>query len=176
MEERKILGVFQNKSEAIATLHDLKSIGYRNDEISVIAKNLDGLDAGEDGENLRIQDPEDRSKFIGGLATGGILGGIGALLLELGVFTIPGIGPIIAIGPIAATFGGLVTGGTLGGIVGSLVEAGVHQEAAEVCETYVDRGDILMVVDAKDPATEEEVVNVFYKNNSLVRDEYNINI
>ncbi len=175
MEKRKVLGVFQNKEEAISTVHDLKSIGYRNDEISVIAKNLDSLDASGDGEKLRIQDPEDRSKFIGGLATGGILGGIGALLLELGVFTIPGIGPIIAIGPIAATLGGLVTGGTLGGIVGSLVEAGVHQEAAEVCEGYVERGDILMVVDTKDPDTEEKVLNVFYKNNSLVRDEYNIN-
>lgn len=175
MEKRKVLGVFQNKSEAIATVNDLKSIGYRNDEISVIAKNLDSLDAVSDGDKLRIQDPEDRSKFLGGLATGGILGGIGALLLELGVFTIPGIGPIIAIGPIAATLGGLVAGGTVGGIVGSLVEAGVHQEAAEVCETYVERGDILMVVDAKDPATEEKVLNAFYNNNSLVRDEYNIN-
>ena len=175
MEKRKILGVFQTKTEAISAVNGLKSIGYRNDEISVIAKNLDSLDAIGDGEKLRIQDPDDRSKFISGLAAGGILGGIGALLLELGVFTIPGIGPIIAIGPIAATFGGLVAGGTLGGIVGSLVEAGVHQEAAEVCETYVDRGDILLVVDSKDALTEDKALNVFYKNNSVVRDEYNIN-
>lgn len=175
MEERKILGVFEKREEAISTVNDLKSIGYRNDEISVVAKNLDSLDAVDGEEKLKIQDPEDRSKFIGGLATGGVLGGIGALLLELGVFTVPGIGPIIAVGPIAATFGGLVTGGTLGGIAGSLVEAGVHQEAAEVCEGYVKRGDILIVVDAKDSANEEKVLNIFYDNNSVVRDEYDIN-
>ena len=52
-----------------------------------------------------------------GTYTGGALGGIAGLLAGVGALLIPGIGPIVAAGPIAATLTGVVGGGLAGGLI-----------------------------------------------------------
>ena len=61
-------------------------------------------------------------QYIGG--TLGLLAGIGAL-------AIPGIGPLIAAGPIVATLAGVGAGGAVGGIVGALVGMGIPEYEAK---------------------------------------------
>lgn len=173
MENKKLVGIFQNENEAIKAIENLKAVGYRDDEISVIAKNRDeGLDRIEDATNANTTDTDAGSKAMGGAAIGGALGGIGALLLELGVFAIPGVGPFLAAGPIAATIGGLIAGGAVGGIVGALVDLGIDEEAAKEYKTYLDRGDILVAVDDRDDFDRNRVLMSYYDNNSVIRDRY----
>ena len=93
-------------------------------------------------------------------------------MLELGVFAIPGIGPFLAAGPIAVTLAGIVAGGALGGMVGMLVDLGFNEEDAKEYETYLQRGDILVLVDDKD--NRELVQKNFYENESVVRDRYDV--
>lgn len=174
MENKKLVGIFHNEDEAIKAIKNLKSVGYRDDEISVIAKNRDdSLDRIEEATNADTTDTED-NKAAGGAAIGGVVGGIGALLAELGVFAIPGVGPLLAAGPIAATLGGLVAGGAVGGIVGALVELGIDEEAAKEYETYLNRGDILVAVDDRDDFDRNKVLMSYYDNNSVIRDRYKI--
>lgn len=176
MKNQKLVGIFENENEAVKVIENLKKSGYDNDEISVIAKKRDdSLDRIDEATNVNVDNPDDDSKVIGGAAVGGVLGGIAALLVELGVFAIPGVGPFLAAGPIAATLGGLLAGGAVGGIVGALVDIGIDEEAAKEYETYLNRGDILVAVDVKDNLERDDILGSYYDNNSVIRESYNIN-
>ncbi len=175
MDNKKLVGIFQNENEAIRVIENLKAAGYNDNEISVIAKNRESLDRIDDATNINVEGNEDFDKAASGAVIGGALGGIGALLVELGVFAIPGVGPFVAAGPIAATLAGLVAGGAVGGMVGALVDVGIDEEDAKEYETYLNRGDILVAVDRKDNLERDSVLNSYYDNNSVIRDKYGIN-
>ncbi len=167
--DKKIVGVFQTEAAAINAIEKLKTLGYDDNDISVLAKQRDKLDRIADLTDTTV-DGDAADGVVGGAVAGGVLGGIGALLLELGVFAIPGIGPFLAAGPIAVTVAGIVAGGALGGIVGALVDMGVDEVDAKEYETYLNRGDILVLVDNKD--NRDLVFDNFYENESVVRDRY----
>ena len=67
-----------------------------------------------------------------GAGIGGALGGGAGLLAGLGLLAIPGLGPVVAAGWLAATAVGAAAGAATGGIVGALVDAGVDREHADV--------------------------------------------
>ncbi|HHY47360.1 MAG TPA: hypothetical protein GX506_08710, partial [Firmicutes bacterium] len=69
-------------------------------------------------------------------------GGAAGLLAGLGALAIPGIGPIVAAGPLAATLSGAVTGG----LVGGLVDLGIPDERGRYYEERVKQGGVLTAV------------------------------
>ncbi len=69
----------------------------------------------------------------------GLLAGIGAL-------AIPGVGPLIAAGPIMATLAGVGVGGAIGGITGALVGMGIPEYEAKRYEGRIQKGGILLSV------------------------------
>jgi hypothetical protein len=79
-----------------------------------------------------------------GTTTGGTLGGLAGILGGVGAMAIPGIGPILAAGPIAAGLTGAVTGGLAGG----LVDLGIPEERGQYYEEEVKKGGILATVEA----------------------------
>src|SRR6201999_3344704 len=79
-------------------------------------------------------------------AGGGGIGGVTGLLVRLGALTIPGFGPILAAGPLAAALAGTAVGATAGGILGAMVGHGLTDEEAEVYSGGVERGAILVTV------------------------------
>lgn len=81
-----------------------------------------------------------------GAATGGVIGGTLGLLAGIGMLTIPGIGPLIAAGPIVATLAGVGAGGAVGGIVGALVGMGIPEYEAKRYEGAVKGGGTLLSV------------------------------
>ncbi len=174
MKNKKIVGIFSSETEAISVIKNLKEVGYADNEISVVAKDSDKLDRIDDVTDVDVNNTaSDTSKALGGAAIGGVLGGVGALLLELGVVAIPGVGPFLAAGPIVATIAGLVAGGAVGGIVGALVESGIDEDDAKEYETYIERGDILVAVDEKADLDRDHVIRNYTDNNSVIRDRYN---
>jgi hypothetical protein len=68
-----------------------------------------------------------------------VLAGIGAL-------AIPGVGPLIAAGPIMAGLAGLGVGGAVGGLVGALVGMGIPEYEAKRYEGQVKGGGTLLSV------------------------------
>jgi len=66
-------------------------------------------------------------------------GGIGAL-------AIPGVGPLIAAGPIMGALAGLGVGGAVGGVVGALVGMGIPEYEAKRYEGAVKDGGTLLSV------------------------------
>lgn len=170
MANQKVVGIFSTQEEAIKAIERLKSSGYNDDEISVLAKHHEDVDRLKDATHVDVDTHDAKDGAVGGALTGGALGGIGALLVELGVIAIPGVGPFLAAGPIAATIAGALAGGAVGGVVGALVDLGLSKEEAEEYKEYIERGDILVMVD---DYPDRNVYGNFHENNSVIRDRYN---
>lgn len=163
---QKIVGVFASEQDATNAIQDLKSIGYSADDISVIGKNKHDLN--DIHEETGTKAPEGMAT---GAATGGVLGGIAGLLAGLGALAIPGIGPILAAGPIAATLTGAAVGAGTGGLVGGLVGLGIPEDEAEEYNANVKSGRILVMVDA-DETRKNEIYSLFRNHHSMNASRY----
>jgi uncharacterized protein (TIGR02271 family) len=85
-----------------------------------------------------------------GAGIGAAIGGLGGLLLGLGALAIPGIGPVVAAGPIVAALTGAGVGAVTGGIIGALVDLGIPEESAHIYAESVRRGNILVAAQVAD--------------------------
>ncbi|UVI30884.1 general stress protein [Paenibacillus spongiae] len=165
-EIQKIVGVFDTYQGAIDAIEGLKRQGYLSDEISVIAKDKD-----EAEEVTETTETKTAEGLAAGLTTGGVLGGVTGLLAGIGALAIPGIGPILAAGPIAATITGAAVGAWTGGLVGGLIGMGIPQDEAERYDEYVRNGRILVMVDA-DSRRDRYAYDTFRQYNSANSDLY----
>lgn len=127
--EKSVIGVFSSKQEAEKAIQSLRQQGFKGEEINIISK---------EKRNGEYYDDD----IADGALTGGTLGGIGGLILGAGALAIPGIGPVIAAGPIAAALSGAVAGG----ITGGLIDWGIPAEASSRYEQHVAQGNILAVI------------------------------
>ncbi len=166
--DKKVVGVFKTEASAIQAIEGLKRDGYESNDISVIAKQNDQLDRIEEVTDVKVK--HEHAGAVTGAVAGGVLGGIGALLLEFGVLAIPGVGPFLAAGPIAATITGLVAGGAVGGISGALIDLGINESDAKEYEQNLNDGNILVLVDDRD--NRDLVYKNFSENESINRDRY----
>ncbi|MGG1368111.1 general stress protein [Priestia megaterium] len=142
---KRVVGIYKSEQEAIAAVEDLKNQGYATRDISII---------GQDHKEVDRVTEETDTEVVDGIATGaltgGALGGLTGLLAGAGALAIPGIGPIVAAGPIAAVLTGAVTGAGVGGLTGALVEIGLSKDEAEYYGNSVKEGNILVLVDEKE--------------------------
>lgn len=161
----KIVGVFENEREASRAIQNLQAQGFTSEEISVVAKDRDDLRAID--EETGTKAPEG---MAAGAAAGGVLGGVTGLLAGVGALAIPGIGPILAAGPLAAALTGLAVGAGAGGLVGGLVGLGIPEDEAEEYEEHLNRGNILVLVDEDNRSG--TVYDSFRDNRSLNANRY----
>jgi hypothetical protein len=131
---KAVIGVFGSQKDAEQAVNQLRQKGFNNEEINIVSKNQGGKKQG--GKEYVDDDISD------GALTGGTLGGIGGLILGAGALAIPGVGPIIAAGPIAAALSGAVAGGLAGG----LIDWGIPAEVSRHYEQEVAEGGILAVI------------------------------
>ncbi len=139
MAERTVVGVFRSRENAERAVEELRSAGWDRD-ISILARE-EGREGrkGRGGDDRARMEDQDLSE---GVATGGVLGGLAGLAASAGLMTIPGVGPVLAAGPIATTLTGVVTGGLAGG----LVDYGIPAEDGREYEEEVKSGRILTMV------------------------------
>lgn len=130
-----IIGVFESKSKAESAVNSLRQQGFTNEEINIVSKKQ------EKQENQEHDETFD-DDITDGTLTGGTLGGIGGLLMGAGALMLPGIGPILAVGPITAAVGGAIAGG----IAGGLIDWGIPAEASQRYEQEVAHGSILTII------------------------------
>ena len=120
----------------------------------------DNLPLTEDGAGLtdpaidRTRRVDDASNAAAGAVTGGVVGGAAGLAASLAGLAIPGIGPIIAAGPIVSLLTGAGVGAVAGGLIGGLTDMGVSQSDAEYYAEAVRRGGALVTVRADDARAE----------------------
>jgi uncharacterized membrane protein len=78
------------------------------------------------------------------------LGGLGGFVVGLAALAIPGVGPILAAGPIASALVGAGVGAVTGGLIGALVDLGLDEDEAEYFAEGVRRGSTLVTVRVPD--------------------------
>ena len=147
---KAVIGVFRSQDRAKEAINELRSQGFDEKEISLVAREKRGKGYSEEDEGFEGLTME-RQNLGEGVFTGGALGGITGLLAGAGALLIPGIGPIIAAGPLASFLTGIVGGG----LVGGLVDFGIPEERGRHFEERVKRGDILVSVKAEDDEVEQ---------------------
>lgn len=155
---KTIIGLFNSMDNANGAVQALIDSGIKNDDISVITRDQ----RGEVVEQNAVGAPTAAGEGAGAGAVGGaVLGGALGLLVGAGLLAIPGIGPVLAAGPLAAAIGttaatagagvlGAGIGAAAGGLMGGLIGAGVPEEDARLYTEGVKRGDVLVSVLADD--------------------------
>jgi hypothetical protein len=136
-----VFGIYATPATAEAAVDHLLAHGFTNSAISVLLP---------DDESTRAFAHEKNTKAPEGTATGvtagGVVGGTLGLLAGIGALAIPGVGPLIAAGPIMATLAGVGVGGAVGGLVGALVGMGIPEYEAKRYEGAVKGGGTLLSV------------------------------
>lgn len=157
-----VSAVFDSQEEAERAVADLRSAGISDAALSIVAQNKGTMTTrSADGEVI----DEEHTSILRGLLGGGALGaGLGVAALA-----IPGVGPLAALGAIAATAvpQAMAIGATLGAAAGTFNEVLVkHGVSAEDATYYGDRmksGGVLVTVDASG-VDSERARSVLFRN------------
>ena len=136
-----VFGIYATPGTAEAAVDHLLAKGFSNSAISVLLPDDESTRAFAHEKNTKA--PEGATA---GVTTGGVIGGTLGLLAGIGALAIPGVGPLIAAGPIMATLAGVGVGGAVGGLVGALVGMGIPEYEAKRYEGAVKGGGTLLSV------------------------------
>ena len=136
-----VVGIVHTRVEAESIVESLKSSAFAENEISVLFPDKEGS---KDFAHLNsTKSPEGA---VTGASTGGVLGAAFGLAAGVGALAIPGVGPLIAAGPIMAALSGAAVGAAVGGITGALVGLGIPEYEAKMYEGKIRDGNILLAV------------------------------
>jgi hypothetical protein len=140
-----VFGIYSSRLAVEEAVGHLRSAGYRSADISVLFPDNQGTKDFAHEKNTKAPEGVTTGAIAGGL-TGGVLG----WLTGIGALAIPGLGPLIAAGPIVAALAGAGAVGALGGIVGALVGLGIPEYEARRYEGRIRDGGILLSVHCDD--------------------------
>lgn len=148
---KTVTGLFDDYSDAAAAVEQLKATGISDSDISIVSNNSDG--------RYKKDDTDAADGAATGAGIGAAAGGVGGLLTGLGIMAIPGVGPVVAAGWLAATaagaVAGAVVGGAAGGLIGALTDSGVDERDAHVYAEGVRRGGTLVTAKVEEPRAAE---------------------
>jgi hypothetical protein len=136
-----VFGLYSSAELAERAVDSLIAAGYDSAAISVLLP-----DSRSTKEFAHQKDTKAPEGTTAGVTAGGVIGGSLGVLAGIGALAIPGVGPLIAAGPIMAGLAGLGVGGAVGGLVGALVGMGIPEYEAKRYEGQVKGGGTLLSV------------------------------
>ena len=111
---RTVVAMYDDFSTASRVVDRLVDAGFDREAISLVANDA----AREYETHVRSWEAgaevDDASGAATGAGIGAVIGGLGGLLVGMGVLAIPGIGPVLAAGPLVAA----LTGAGVGALTG----------------------------------------------------------
>lgn len=137
-----VVGLFDSDVQALGALRELERSGFRREQVGIVRSAPEGsaLDAGAAapartvaGERAHTDEGEGA---VAGAEIGAGLGAIAGLLLVV----VPGVGPIMAAGPILAALSGAAAGAVTGTLFGGLAELQLPHHHALAYEEGLRRG------------------------------------
>jgi len=154
---KTIAALFENRGEASGAVQDLVDQGFARDDISLMAHD----DTQREGYTTT---DDDTSGAAQGAGIGAALGGVGGLVVGLSALAIPGIGPVIAAGPLATALLGAGVGAAAGGLIGALTDMGIPEEHAHYYGEGMRRGGVLVTVATTDAMADRAVSILSHHN------------
>jgi hypothetical protein len=148
-----VVGLFDTAGQAAGAARRLRELGVPATRVSIVARTHD-----EEATLARMADASPGSEIEDSL-TGTRLGELSGHLIAAVALIVPGVGPIVADGPLAAGLGD-AAGHLLGGLGRALEKAGMDPATAERWESRVRDGAVLVGahISSEDPATARETL------------------
>lgn len=144
MSHKSVYAIATSEGQALQIVDSLNDAGFTNNDISALFSDKESTHQFAHEANTKA--PEGA---VTGVATGGVLGGALGLLAGIGALAIPGVGPLIAAGPLLAALSGAAAGAAVGGIAGALIGMGIPELEAKRYENRIAEGNILISVHAE---------------------------
>ena len=141
-----VVAVYRNHSDAEEAVRALEKSGIPMRKISIIGRDFQ---LREDVQGYYR--PSDAVKE--GAGFGAWVGGLWGMLLGFGLFLVPGVGPLIALGPLAGLIAGAISGAGVGALVSGLMALGMDEEKALKLQARLQAGEFLVTV----TGTSEEI-------------------
>ena len=136
-----VFGIYPTRARAEEAVDALRQANFRNTDISALFPDNAGTKDFAHEKNTKA--PEGS---VTGATSGAVVGGVLGWLAGIGALAIPGVGPLIAAGPIMGMLAGAGAVGAVGGVVGALVGMGIPEYEAKRYEGRVKNGGILLSV------------------------------
>ena len=140
-KNKAVFGIYSSAEQAERAVNALIDDGFLSGDVSVLMP-----DQRSTREFAHVKENKAPEGTAAGVTTGGIVGGALGVLVGIGTLAIPGLGPLLAAGPIVAGLAGLGAGGAVGGLIGALVGMGIPEYEARRYEGRVKGGGILLSV------------------------------
>lgn len=140
-----VFGIYQTQADAEFAVDTLRTEGFRNTDISALFPENRGTKDFAVEKNTKA--PEGTAA---GATSGAVVGGVLGWLAGIGTLAVPGVGPLLAAGPIVAALTGMGVGGAIGGVTGALVGMGIPEYEAKRYEGRIKEGGILLSVHCDD--------------------------
>lgn len=163
---RTVVGLYDHFEDAQQAVRALNDAGFDRGNINLVARDARGdygrqLAAGDTPANIYT---DEGNKSGTGAGVGAVLGGLGGLLVGLGALAIPGIGPVLAAGPLISALVGTGAGALAGGLIGGLIGMGIPEEHAHLYAEGIRRGATLVSVTTNDDRADEarQILNHFH--------------
>src|SRR5579883_601825 len=132
-----VFGIYSDRLGVERGVDALRTAGFRAADISVLFP-----DKGSTKEFAHEKHTKAPEGAAAGASTGAVLGGTLGWLAGIGLIAIPGIGPLIAAGPIVGMLAGAGAGGVVGGIAGALIGMGIPEYEAKRYEGMIKKGGV----------------------------------
>ena len=132
-----VIALFGTADAATAAARALRAMGVPHERVSVVARSHD-----EEGVIARASGASPGSELEDSV-TAARIGELGAHLLSAMALVMPGIGPIVADGPLAADLAE-AAGHAAGGIARTLERTGLDRSEADAWEAKIRRGSVLV--------------------------------
>jgi hypothetical protein len=136
-----VFGIYSTLAGVDNATYSLLDAGFFAPSISVLLP--ENIGTHQIGTEKATKAPEGAAA---GAGSGALVGGALGLLIGLGALAIPGLGPLLAAGPIVATLAGIGAGGAVGGFAGALIGFGIPEYEAKRYEGRLQKGAILLSV------------------------------
>ncbi len=159
-----LTGMFRDRESSENAYNTLQDRGYKKDEINLVMSD-ETRKKHFSGEAKETEIGTKAAESAGkGSAIGGTLGAVAGVIAAIGTsVAIPGLGIVIA-GPIAAGLAGAGAGGITGGVIGALVGSGIPEARAELYESGIKEGQIVIGVKPRNEEDAEYLENNWRSN------------
>lgn len=159
---RIVVGVFHGEAKATLTVESLLEHDFSADRISLLHK---ASGPGDDMLGLAYSNSEERVKVWG--KHGIIWGALGGLLAGAsGMFFFPGVGALLAAGPIVEVLGSAIAGAAIGGgtmagaavlteFASALHKMGIPEMQLNIIHQAVEKGDFILILHCDEEAQAE---------------------
>jgi hypothetical protein len=156
-ENNAVVATYKTHTEAEAAIKELQQAGFDMRKLSIVGRDLQ-----TDEQVVGYYNTGDRMKYWGGL--GAFWGWVWGLLFGSAVLFIPGVGPLVAAGPIvawiASALEGAVIVGGISALGAGLISQGIPKNSVLKYETDVKNGKFVIIAHgtAQEAKTAHEII------------------